>query len=169
MELPYFPYHFTIQFTFLPYFPYHFTIHLAFLPYCSYHFTFQLTFLPYFPYRFTHHFWTYASNLTTVIRSVLKFMMNFPNMCSNIPAYPAYGAYISQLIRYARAGSNYSDLLKRYFHLRNRLLDQGYEKIRLIRSLKKFIFRYQDLVGLNPISKRQTSRFQYGSKFRLSL
>ena len=37
---------------------------------------------------------------------------------------------------YARASSNYSDFLKRHLHLRNRLLDQGYEKIRLIRSLK---------------------------------
>jgi hypothetical protein len=50
-----------------------------------------------------------------------------------------YGAYISQLIRYARASSNYSDFLKRHLYLRNRLLDQGYLKIRLIRSLKKFI------------------------------
>jgi hypothetical protein len=47
-------------------------------------------------------------------------------MCSNIPASPAYGVYISQLIRYARASSNYSDFLKRHLHLRNRLLDQGY-------------------------------------------
>ena len=31
---------------------------------------------------------------------------NFPNRCSNIPASPAYGVYISQLIRYARASSN---------------------------------------------------------------
>ena len=38
----------------------------------------------------------------------------------------------SQLIRYARASSNYSDFLKRHLHLRNRLLDQGYKKIRLI-------------------------------------
>jgi hypothetical protein len=52
-------------------------------------------------------------------------IINFPNMCSNIPASPAYGIYISQLIRYARASSNYSDFLKRHFHLRNRLLDQG--------------------------------------------
>jgi hypothetical protein len=73
-------------------------------------------------------------------------IINFPNMCSNIPASPAYGTYISQLIRYARASSNYSDFLKRHHYLRNRLLDQGYEKILLIRSLKKFIFRYQDLV-----------------------
>jgi hypothetical protein len=39
---------------------------------------------------------------------------------SNIPASPAYGVYISQLIRYARASSNYSDFLKRHLHLRNR-------------------------------------------------
>jgi hypothetical protein len=36
--------------------------------------------------------------------------------------------------------------------LRNRLLDQGYAKIRLIRSLKKFIFRYQDLVEIYSVS-----------------
>ena len=29
-------------------------------------------------------------------------IINFPNMCNNIPASPAYGVYISQLIRYAR-------------------------------------------------------------------
>jgi hypothetical protein len=49
-------------------------------------------------------------------------------MCSNIPASPAYGVYISQLIRYARASSNYSDFLK------------------------KFIFRYQDLVEIYSVS-----------------
>ena len=32
------------------------------------------------------------------------------------------------------------------------LLDQGYKKIRLIRSLKKFIFRYQDLVEIYSVS-----------------
>ena len=79
-------------------------------------------------------------------------IINFPNMCSNIPASPAYGVYISQLIRYARASSNYSDFLKRHLYLRNRLLDQGYKKIRLIRSLKKFIFRYQDLVEIYSVS-----------------
>jgi hypothetical protein len=51
-----------------------------------------------------------------------------------------------------RASSNYSDFLKRHLHLRNRLLDQGYKKIRLIRTLKKFIFRYQDLVEIYSVS-----------------
>ena len=63
-------------------------------------------------------------------------IINFPNMCSNKPASPAYGVYFSQLILYGRASSNYSDFLKRHPYLRNRLLDQGYEKTRLIRSLK---------------------------------
>jgi hypothetical protein len=58
-------------------------------------------------------------------------------MSSNIPASPAYGVYISQLIRYARASSNYSNFLKRHLYLRNRLLDQDYQNIRLIRSLLK--------------------------------
>ena len=73
-------------------------------------------------------------------------------MCSNIPASPAYGVYISQLIRFARASSHYSDFLKRHLHLRNRLLDQGYENIRFIRFIRKFIFRYQDLVEIYSVS-----------------
>ena len=101
-----------------------------------------------------HLFWTYMSNLTTVVNSVLKFMINemTSNMCSNIPTSPAYGVYISQLIRYARASSNYSDFLKRHLYLKNRLLDQGHKQIRLIRSLKKFIFRYQYLVEIYSVS-----------------
>jgi hypothetical protein len=79
-------------------------------------------------------------------------IINFPNMFSNIPSSPAYGVYISQLIRYARVSSNYSDFMKRHLHLRNGLPDQGYTNIRLIRSLKKFIFRYQDLVEIYSVS-----------------
>ena len=73
-------------------------------------------------------------------------------MCSKIPVSPAYVICISQLIRYAGASSNYSNFLKRHLHLRNRLLDQGYQTICLIRSLKKFIFRYQDLVEIYSVS-----------------
>ena len=52
-------------------------------------------------------------------------IINFPNMCSNIPASPAYGVYISQLIRYARARSNYSDFLKRHLHLKKQTTGPG--------------------------------------------
>jgi hypothetical protein len=41
--------------------------------------------------------------------------------------------------------------VQRSIHLRNRLLDQGYKEIRLIRSLIKFIFRYQDLIEIYSV------------------
>jgi hypothetical protein len=53
-----------------------------------------------------------SANLELLIdkTSSISFkIINFPNMYSNIPVSPAYGVYISQLIRYARASSNYSD------------------------------------------------------------
>ena len=53
---------------------------------------------------------------------------------------------------FTRANGNYSDFLRRHCYLGKRLLDQGYEKIRLIRSVKMFIFRYQDLVEIYSVS-----------------
>jgi len=38
-------------------------------------------------------------------------IVNFPFICSNIPAAPAYGVYIS--IRYSRACGSYHDFLSR--------------------------------------------------------
>ena len=90
--------------------------------------------------------------LKQIMLKFVPFLFNLFYMCSNIPASPAYRVYISQLIRYARASSNCSDFLKRHLYLGNRLQDQGYEKIRLIRSLRKFIFRYQDLVEIYSVS-----------------
>ena len=84
------------------------------------------------------HFLQFVADNVDHKRDDFNFkIINFPNMCSNIPASPAYGVYISQLICYARASSNYSDFLKRHLYLRNRLLDKGYKKICLIQSLKK--------------------------------
>ena len=73
-------------------------------------------------------------------------IVNFPNLDSNIPTSPAYGVYISQLIRYARACSNYEDFLQRHKNLLNKLLNQGFIKSRLIVFLKKFIGRYPNLI-----------------------
>jgi hypothetical protein len=79
-------------------------------------------------------------------------VMGFPSVCSSVPASPVYGVCISWLVRCARASSNYSDFLKRRLHLRDRLLDQGYRGIRLVRSLGEFIFRYRDLVEICSVS-----------------
>jgi hypothetical protein len=43
--------------------------------------------------------------------------LNFPFICSNIPAAPAYWVYISLLIRYSRTSDSYHDFLDRGFLL----------------------------------------------------
>ena len=70
---------------------------------------------------------------------------NFPFLSSNIPSSPAYGVFISQLVRYARACSSYECFILRAMRLSNKLLGQGYVKERLKSSLRKFYGRYGDL------------------------
>ncbi|KAK3094608.1 hypothetical protein FSP39_003993 [Pinctada imbricata] len=72
---------------------------------------------------------------------------NFPFMSSNIPSSPAYGVFVSQLIRYARACSKYEDLIIRARRLASKLLVQGYVTQRLKSSLNKFFGRYGDLLN----------------------
>jgi hypothetical protein len=72
-------------------------------------------------------------------------------MCDLSVLHVACEGYSQNSKMYFYSASS-SDFLKRHLHLRNRLLDQGYQKIRLIRSLKKSIFRYQDLVEIYSVS-----------------
>jgi hypothetical protein len=53
-------------------------------------------------------------------------IVNFPFICSNIPAAPAYGVYMSQLIRYSRACGSYQDVLVRGLLLTRKLLNQEF-------------------------------------------
>ena len=53
---------------------------------------------------------------------------NFTFLSSNIPSSPAYGVFISQPIRYARASSPYECFILRAVRLSNKLLGQGYAK-----------------------------------------
>ena len=70
---------------------------------------------------------------------------NFPFLSINIPSSPAYGVFISQLIRYAWACSSYEWFILRAMRLSNKLLGQGYVRERLKSSLRKFYGRYGDL------------------------
>ena len=47
-------------------------------------------------------------------------------MCSNIPAKPTYGVYVSQLIRISRICDNYVSFVKRHRLLTERLIKQGF-------------------------------------------
>ena len=63
-------------------------------------------------------------------RDDFKFpIVNFPFICSNIPAAPAY--YISQLIRYSRACGSYQHFLDRGLLLTRKLLNQGLLLVKL--------------------------------------
>jgi hypothetical protein len=77
-------------------------------------------------------------------------------ICSNIPAAPAYGVYISQLIRYSRACGSYQDFIDRGLLLTRKLLNQGFLLVKLKSSLRKFYGRHHDLVDRYGISVSQT-------------
>ena len=76
-------------------------------------------------------------------------IVNFPFLSSNIPQSPAYGVYVSQLIRYASA---YGGFLVRSRLLTRKLLGQGYNRFKLITTFKKFYGRHYDLIGKFQLS-----------------
>ena len=80
---------------------------------------------------------------------------NFPFLSSNIPSSPAYGGFISQLIRYARACSSYECFILRAARLSSKLRGQGYVMERLKSSLRKFYGRYGDLIKHYEVSISQ--------------
>jgi hypothetical protein len=76
-------------------------------------------------------------------------IVNFPFVYGNIPAAPAYGAYISQMIRYYRACGSYQDFLDRELLLTMKLLNQEFQKDRV--SFISFLLR-------SPCINKGTSR-----------
>ena len=77
---------------------------------------------------------------------------NFPFLSSNVPSSPAYGVFISQLIRYARDCSSYECFILRARRLSSKLLKQGYLAERLTSSFRKFYGRYGDLIQQCEVS-----------------
>jgi hypothetical protein len=82
-------------------------------------------------------------------------IVNFPFICTNIPAVPAYGVYISQIIRYPRACGSYHNFFDRRLLLTRKLLNQGFLLVKLKSSLRKFYGRHHDLVDRYGISVSQ--------------
>ena len=97
------------------------------------------------------HTLTYTSKIESEDRLITKVyekrddfhfpILNFPFTCSNIPAAPAFGAYIFPMIRYSRACGSYQDFLDRGFLLTRMLLNQGFLLVKS--SLRKFYGRQQ--------------------------
>ena len=63
-------------------------------------------------------------------------IVNFPLICSNITTAPAYGVYISQLIRYSRVCGTYQNFLDGGFVLTRKLLNQEFLLVQLKSSLR---------------------------------
>jgi hypothetical protein len=73
-------------------------------------------------------------------------IVNIPFLCSNIPLSPAYGVYVSQLIRYTSACFANGEFSKRGRLLTHNLMLQGYDGYRLKSPFPKFYGRYNGLV-----------------------
>jgi len=71
------------------------------------------------------HTQTYITKLYDKCDDCTFPIVNFPFISSNIPASPAYGVYISQLVSYSRACAQYSDFLDRAQLLMQNLLKHG--------------------------------------------
>jgi hypothetical protein len=95
---------------------------------------------------------TYTSKLT-VRNETLIFnfpIMNFPYICSNIPA-ALHIQYLS-LSWYSRACGSYQDFLERGLLLTRKLLNQVFLLVKLKSSLRQFYCRHSDLVDRYGIS-----------------
>ena len=87
-------------------------------------------------------------------RDSFKFkIVNFPHLSSNIPSEPAYGVYISQLVRIGRICSDYTDFALRHYKLTDRLINQGYRYSDLCRSFYKFAKKHQRVVDKYTIRR----------------
>ena len=84
-------------------------------------------------------------------------IVNFPFICSYIPAAPAYGVYtyISQFIRYSRAYRSHYDFLDIVLVITRSPLNQGILVVKLRSSLLKCYGRYHDLFNCYSIFMSQ--------------
>ena len=90
--------------------------------------------------------WFCAINVTCKNVSPIFLIVDFPFICSNIPAAPAFGVYIYQLSIYTRACGSYQDFLERGLLLTRKLLNQEFTVVNLRSSLRKFYGLHRDLV-----------------------
>jgi hypothetical protein len=68
-------------------------------------------------------------------------IVNFPFICSNIPAAPEYGVYLSQLIQYFRASGSYHDFFDKTLLLTRK---QSFLVVKLKLSHRKFYGQHHD-------------------------
>ena len=73
-------------------------------------------------------------------------MNTHTDLSGNIPNKQSYGVFVSQLIRYARCCMDIEDFTFRTKKLVTRLLNQNFEKKKLVRVFEKFTESYYELL-----------------------
>ena len=89
-------------------------------------------------------------------RDVFQFyIVNFPYLDSNIPTGPAYGTYMSQLVRIGRICEDFASFASRNRKLTSRLLKQGFWYRKLCLAFKKFSKKHKEIFSKFKTSLRQ--------------
>ena len=73
-------------------------------------------------------------------------IVNFPFIDGDVLLSPSYGAYISQLIRFARVWSYVDDFNNNKLFLTAKLLKQGYRYHKIRKAFSKFYHRHSVLI-----------------------
>ena len=82
-------------------------------------------------------------------------IVNFPFLDGDVPRRPSYGAYVSQLIYFARASSHVADFNDRNKFLTAKLLKQGYRYHKLRKAFSKFYRRHFELIEKYHVSLKK--------------
>ena len=81
------------------------------------------------------------------IRDDFNFgIINFPFLDGDVPRFPSYSVYFSQLIRFARVCSNVDDFNNINLWLTAKLLKQGYRYHKIRKAFSKFYHRHSELI-----------------------
>ena len=70
-----------------------------------------------------------------------------PWLSCDLPRFPSYGVYISQLVRFARCCTSVSDFNSKNLQITSNLLTQGYRYHKLRKTFGKFFRSYSEVVS----------------------
>ena len=84
-----------------------------------------------------------------------SFNFNIVNFPHNISSKPAYGVYISQLVRIGRICSSFPQFKDRHYRLTRKLMEQGFWYSGLCAAFKKFTRLHKDIVSKYKCSVRK--------------
>ena len=69
-----------------------------------------------------------------------------PFLGRDVPRFPSYGVYISQLICFARVCSNVVDIKNGNLFLTAKIIKQGYRYHKIRKAFSKFYHRHSELI-----------------------